>query len=95
MVNQHVILGGVGHRHPSHGFRPDPEDFEAATAELAARGHTVGTYLRACLRWVGRDPDAALAAVAACWPGPRPTGRPPRDGQPGDNQPSTEPETSV
>ena len=96
------MLGCVSHRYPSHGFRPDPADFEAASAELEARGHTVGTYLRACLRWAGRDPDAALAAVAACWPGPRPAGRPRRDSQPGatqaraeSGQSPAEPETPV
>jgi len=66
------------HRHPSHGFRPDPSEFSAASAELDARSETVGAFLRACLRWLARDPDAALAALAGSWPDPRPAGRPPR-----------------
>jgi hypothetical protein len=64
------------HRHPAHGFRPDPGEFAAARDRLEARGQTVGAYLRACLRWLARDPDSALTATAADWPGPRPPGRP-------------------
>jgi hypothetical protein len=70
------------HRQPLHGFRPDPVEYEAARQRLEARGHTVGAYLRACLRWLARDPDAALAALSADWPGPRPMGRPAGDRQP-------------
>ena len=69
------------HRHPLHGFRPEPAEYEGARASLEARGRTVGAYLRACLRWLARDPDAALAALAGDWPGPRPTGRPAVDRQ--------------
>jgi len=83
------------HRYPVHGFRPDPDDYDAARAHLEARGHTIGSYLRACVHWLARDPDAALAALAPHWPGPRPVGRPaanaqsrPRDGD------GTRPESS-
>lgn len=64
------------HRNPLHGFRPDPGEFEEARARLEARGHTVGVYLRACLRWLARDPDVALATLAADWPSQRTYGRP-------------------
>jgi hypothetical protein len=66
------------HRHPSHGFRPDPGEYAAARDRLQARGRTVGAYLRACLRWLNHDPDAALAALAGNWPEPRQSGRPRR-----------------
>lgn len=64
------------HKYPVHGFRPDPADYAAARDHLAARGHTVGSYLRACMRWLVRDPNAAPAALAPHWPGPRPVGPP-------------------
>ncbi|HEY7201858.1 MAG TPA: hypothetical protein VIC57_16680 [Candidatus Dormibacteraeota bacterium] len=70
------------HRHRLRGFRPEPAEFETARNRLEARGETVGAYLRACLRWLARDPDAALAALASDWPGPRPTGRPRGDPPP-------------
>lgn len=60
-----------------------------ARERLAARGHTVGAYLRACLRWLARDPDAALAVLSADWPGPRPRGRPSGERPP---SPAAEPE---
>jgi hypothetical protein len=84
VVNHYATLGLVPsqHRHPVHGFRPDPGEYEAARELLAPQGHTVGAYLRACLRWIARDPDAALDALAADWPGPRPYGRPHRGGLP-------------
>jgi hypothetical protein len=72
---------GSQHQHPAHGFRPDPDDWAAAAARLEADGRTVGTYLRACLRFIASDPDAALAALAPHWPEPRLTGRP-RGSQP-------------
>ena len=71
------------HRYPVHGFRPDPGDYDAARAHLEARGHTIGSYLRACVRWVARDPDAALAALAPHSPCQRPLGRPAANAQPG------------
>jgi hypothetical protein len=70
------------HRHPVHGFRPDPEDYDAARAHLEARGHTIGSYLRACVQWAARDSDAALAALAPHSPSPRPLGRPAANAQP-------------
>lgn len=71
------------HKYPVHGFRPDPADYEAARRYLEARGDTVGSYLRACVHWLARDPEAALAALAPHWPGPRPLGRPPANAQDG------------
>jgi hypothetical protein len=65
------------HRYASHAFRPDPDEFAAASEHLERRGQTAGAYLRACIRWLARDPDAALAATADDWPAPRPAGRPP------------------
>jgi hypothetical protein len=70
------------HGQSAHAFRPDPAEFAPAAARLEAQGQTVGDYLRACLRWLNRDPDAALAALAADWPDPRPIGRPRADRQP-------------
>jgi hypothetical protein len=64
------------HRHKGHGFRPDPADFEAASGHLEERDRTMGAYLRASVRWLARDPDAALAAVEADWPERLPPGWP-------------------
>ncbi len=44
---------------------------------ILRRGQTADAYLHACIRWLARDPDAALAATADDWPAPRPAGRPP------------------
>lgn len=78
MVNHYAMMGGMAsqHRHKSRGFRPDPGEYEAAAEHLERRGRTPGAYLRACLRWLDADPDAALAAVGPFWPDVRPTGRP-------------------
>jgi hypothetical protein len=64
------------HANTSHGFRPDPQDFETASGHLELRGRTMGTYLRACVRWLAEDPDAALAAVDSRWPETKPPGWP-------------------
>ena len=84
MVNHYETMGSMSsqHRYPSHGFRPDPDEFAAASEHLEGRGQTVGAYLRACLHWLARDPDAALAATAGHWPEPRPAGRPHRESPP-------------
>jgi hypothetical protein len=58
---------------PSYGLRPGPDEF-AASGHLEARGLTTDAYLHACIRWLARDPDTALAALADDWPGPRPSG---------------------
>lgn len=67
---------GVEGTIPSYGFRPDPAEFAAANGHLEARGRTTDAYLHACIRWLARDPDTALAALADDWPGPRPSGAP-------------------
>jgi hypothetical protein len=67
------------HRQPQRSWRPDPDEYDKAKAQLGARGRSVSAYLRACLRWLNRDPDGALDALEADWPPPRPTGRPPLD----------------
>jgi hypothetical protein len=64
---------GVEGTIPSYGFRPDPDEFAAASEHLEARGRTTDAYLHACIRWLARDPDTALAALAD-WPRPRPAG---------------------
>src|SRR5690348_1072531 len=50
----------------------------AAREHLKARSHKIGSYLRACVRWLARGSGAALATVGPRWPGPRPVGRPQR-----------------
>jgi len=45
--------------------------------------HTLILHGRACVLWLTRDPDAALAALAPHWPGPRPVGRPAANTQTG------------
>jgi hypothetical protein len=82
---------GSQHQHKARGFRPDPDDYAAAAARLEADGRTVGTYLRACLRFIASDPDGALAALAPHWPEPRHTGRPRK--QPAAPVPPAEPGT--
>lgn len=64
------------HGNPSHAFRPAEEEWDPAEEILKAQGIAPGTFLRACLRWLASDPDAALAALAAHWPARRQTGRP-------------------
>lgn len=65
------------HAHKSHGFRPDPLDFETAERNLRDRGgRTVGAYLKACVKWCAEDPDAAIAAVEMRWPDIKPPGWP-------------------
>jgi len=49
----------------------------SASEHLERRGQTADAYLHACIRWLARDPDAALAATADDWPAPRPAGCPP------------------
>jgi hypothetical protein len=57
-------------------FRPDEDEYAPAMGELDSRGRHMTDYLRACLRWLKADPDAALAALAPHWPPPRRYGRP-------------------
>lgn len=64
------------HGQPQHSWRPEPGEYAHAKASLHARSRTMSSYLRACLRWLNRDPEAALATLAPFWPQPRPTGRP-------------------
>ena len=81
MVNHYEMMDPMSsqHRYPTHGFRPDPDEFAAASEHLRRHGQTAGAYLRACIRWLARDPDAALAATADDWPAPRAPGRPRRE----------------
>jgi len=78
------------HRYPAKTIYPDPDEITAAEERLGVR--RVSSYLRACLRWLRSEPDAALAAVADYWPPERPTGRPPRT--PGHGLPDDEPHAS-
>ncbi|WP_163572171.1 hypothetical protein [Fodinicola feengrottensis] len=63
------------HRHQK--FRPDEAEYAAAMQELRDRDRLMNDFLRASLRWVADDPEAALAALAPLWPTPRPRGRRP------------------
>jgi hypothetical protein len=78
MVNHYATMAGVPsqHLHPTHAFRPEPGEWDPAEAILTARGVKPGAFLRACLRWLASDPDAAFAALARHWPRDRPRGRP-------------------
>ena len=51
------------HAHPARTFRPEPGEYADAQADLAARGKEMEAFLRACLRWLHRDPDQSLAAL--------------------------------
>src|SRR5258707_4701734 len=64
------------HRYPARAIRPDPEEIKPAEARLGRV--RLGEYLRACLRWLNADPDAALGAVERHSPPERPNGRPPQ-----------------
>ena len=64
------------HRHPARTFRPEPGEYDDAQADLTARGKEMDAFLRACLRWLHRDPDRFLATLTPVWPSPRPRGRP-------------------
>jgi hypothetical protein len=66
------------HRLQPRSFRPEPDEYAAAQAELVARERQMDAFLRACLRALRRDPDRFLAVLAPVWPSPNPTGRPPR-----------------
>ncbi len=65
------------HRFPARTFRPEPGEYAGAQADLTARGKEMDAFLRACLRWLHRDPDRFMATLTPVWPGPRPRGRPP------------------
>jgi hypothetical protein len=66
------------HAYTTRTYRPTRAEADAAGAVLVARGWTRGDYIRAALRWLVSDPDAALAALGHHRPPPRPVGRPPR-----------------
>src|SRR5260221_14793273 len=72
-----VVIMASQHRFPARTFRPEPGEYADAQADLAARGKEMDAFLRACLRWLHRDPDRFLATLGPVWPGPRPRGRPP------------------
>jgi hypothetical protein len=78
VVNHYATIAGVAsqHRYPPRAFRPAPDEWGPAEEILKARGIVSGMFLRACLRWLASDPDAALALLAGHWPAPRPLGRP-------------------
>lgn len=64
------------HRLKPRSFRPAPDEYAAAQADLASRGQQMDAFLRACLRWLHRDPDEALGVLAPMWPDPKAHGRP-------------------
>jgi hypothetical protein len=63
-----------GERLGPRSFRPDPDDYAKAQEQLRQRGRRMGDYLRACIAWLLADPDAAIEALQAHWPPPRPRG---------------------
>src|SRR5712691_3424529 len=73
-----ILIMSSQHRLPAKNFRPEPGEYADAQVDLAARGKEMDAFLRACLRWLHRDPDMFLATLTPVWPGPRPRGRPPR-----------------
>lgn len=48
---------------PSYAFRPGAGELAAANEHLEARGQTADAYLHACILWIARDPDTALATL--------------------------------
>ncbi len=85
---------GSQHRLKPHAFRPEPQEYAAAKAELEARGRQMDAFLRACLRWLHRDPDGFLDLLAPVWPRPKPQGRPGRL-RPGSASPDRAAKTAV
>jgi hypothetical protein len=71
-----ILIMSSQHRFPARTFRPEPGEYADAQADLTARGKEMDAFLRACLRWLHRDPDRFLATLAPAWPSPRPRGRP-------------------
>lgn len=79
---------GSQHRFPNRNYRPDTElEYEPAKAAVEAAGHDMNRAVRACLRWIAKDPDVALGAlapfldsVAATTPRGRPKAQPPAGG---------------
>lgn len=63
-----------GERLGPRSFRPDPGDYDRAQEQLHQRGRRMGDFLRACIAWLLADPDAAVQALQAHWPPPRPRG---------------------
>ncbi len=72
---------GSQHRLKPRAFRPEPHEYAAAKADLEARDRQMDAFLRACLRWLHRDPDGFLDLLAPVWPPPK------RQGRPGHQQP--------
>jgi hypothetical protein len=69
---------GSQHRLKPRAFRPEPHEYAAAKADLQARDRQMDAFLRACLRWLHRDPDGVLDLLAPVWPPTKPQGRPGR-----------------
>lgn len=63
------------HQFTTRTFRPAPDEFTGASANLP-EGKTMDAFLRACLRGLRDDPEAALAFVETRWPAPKKRGRP-------------------
>ncbi|KAA2245896.1 hypothetical protein F0L68_41160 [Solihabitans fulvus] len=80
------------HGQKQRSWRPEPDEYADAKAALNARGRSMSAYLRACLRWLNSDPDAALAALSPVWPEPRLTGRPRRTAHPASSTDSVDAE---
>jgi hypothetical protein len=59
----------------TRSFRPDDDEYDPAFDLLGKRGIEMTAYLRAALRFLQEDPDAALAAVDPYWPPKRPRGK--------------------
>ena len=57
-------------------FRPQDQEYIEAASALEERNISVTQYLRATLRWVASEPDAALDVLGPVVPPPRAVGRP-------------------
>jgi len=73
MANQHRIKGTT--------VRPEPDELADAKAYFPA-GHSLESFLRACLRAVREEPEKVLALLGPYWPPEKPRGRPRKSEQP-------------
>ena len=70
------MTSGDPHKAKQRSWRPENDEYFGAKDLLEARGSGLTEYLRACVRWLQADPDAALAMLGEHWPEPRTRGRP-------------------
>ncbi|MFB4280821.1 hypothetical protein ACBJ59_36415 [Nonomuraea sp. MTCD27] len=64
------------HRLKPRTWRAEDDEVKAAQEHIPD-GKNMGAFIRACVRALGQNPAAVLAAIAEHWPeDPKPTGRP-------------------